>query len=247
MRLVVLAAGFATRMHPLTLERAKPLLEVGGRPVLSRILDRVLALDGLSEGVVVTNGKFHHQFEAWLGGYASPVPLRLWNDRTESDADKLGATADLALGLESLGGPPEDVLVVAGDNLFEFDLAPCAAAFRAGGGHLLLVRTVEGPIPPARYNEVTLGPAGEVLSFREKPADPVSPLSALCLYFFRPTVAERLREYLAAGGNPDAPGYFLEWLSRRERLDAVRIQGPWYDIGNLATLAAAREAYAGAQ
>jgi glucose-1-phosphate thymidylyltransferase len=244
MKAILLAAGFATRLHPLTLERAKPLLEVGGRPVLSRLLERVLELPGLDEVAVVANRRFFGQFEAWAGGLAAPVPLRLIDDGALDDAHRLGAVGDLALALGRLPDDGAPLFVAAGDNLVEADLAAYARRYAGAPAHpLLIVRRIVGEVPVGRYSEVVLDERGHVRSFREKPPDPRSPLSAVGLYFFPPTVRRWTRRYLDEGGNPDAPGHFLEWLARREQLRAAPLEGEWHDIGNLQTLAAARAAY----
>jgi len=246
-KVIALAAGFATRLFPLTRDRAKPLLEVGGRAVLSRLLDRVLEVPEITEVVVVANHRFHGQFTAWREGYRASVPIRLIDDGTTCDEDKLGAIADLELAVRSLGpeAAGEDLLVVAGDNLLDFDLRPHAASFARDRRPLLLLRELEGPLPPARYNEVRVDDRGRVIDFREKPADPRVPLVAICLYFLPSAAGEWLREYLAQGGNPDAPGYFIEWLVGRTPVRAERFAGGWFDIGNLETLEAARAAFGG--
>lgn len=240
MKAFLLAAGYATRMYPLTRERAKPLLEVGGAAILDHLLDRILPLPGLSEVIVIANDRFAKDFEAWALVRSAPVPVRVLNDSSTCEADKRGAIGDLAFALERVPVGAEEWLVAAGDNLLGFDLAPLARVFREhAGATLLAVREVpcEGPSP---YNEVTLDPTGRVLRFREKPRDPRSGLAAIALYFLPAAVAVRVPEYLDAGGNPDAPGHFVAWLVERCEVRAVPIAGPWFDIGSLAGLAQAR-------
>jgi len=244
MKAILLAAGFATRLHPLTLERAKPLLEVGGRPVLSRLLERVLTLPGLEEVLVVVNQRFRQQFETWAAGVDAPVPLRLVVDAARDEAEKLGAIGDLALALEQLADDGAPLFVGAGDNLVEADLAACARRFALDPTRpLLIVRQIQGEVPAGRYSEVVLAEGERVQRFREKPADPQSPLSAVGLYFLPAAARGWVRQYLREGGNPDAPGYFFEWLLRRVPMVAARLEGSWHDIGDLQTLAAARAAY----
>lgn len=244
MRAVLLAAGFATRLYPLTRERAKPLLEVGGKPVLSHLLERVLELPELEQVLVVTNDRFHAQFEAWAGGLAAGVPLHLLNDGARDDASKRGAIGDLALALQALPQDDAPLFVAAADNLVDADLARCARRFlEAPDTPLLFVREIEGVVPPGRYSEVLLAPDGTVRRFREKPDDPQTPLSAVGLYFLPAAARAWVATYLAGGGNPDAPGHLFEWLSRRATLRAMPLEGAWHDIGNHETLAAARAAF----
>ncbi|MEE8467910.1 MAG: sugar phosphate nucleotidyltransferase [Planctomycetota bacterium] len=245
MKAIVLAAGFATRMYPLTRDRAKPLLDVAGKPVLSRLLDRVLTLDAVDEVLVVTNHRFFDQFELWSEGYLARVPVRVLDDGSLDDAGKRGAIADLAFAVEAIDEVAADLLVVAGDNLIDFDLQPHATRFAELGRPLCLVREIEGIVPPRRFSEVTLD-GTRVLTCREKPAEVRSNLSAICLYFLPASVRPRLAEYLASQSEHDAPGHFIAWLHDREPLAASRIDGGWHDIGDLETLERARTAF-GAQ
>lgn len=244
MKALLLAAGFATRMHPLTLTRAKPLLEIGGRPMLTHLVDRLSSIRDIDEFVVVGNGKFAADFEAWRNKVACDRPVRVLNDGSTDDSDKLGAIGDIAFALERVPGD-HDWLVVAGDNLFEFDPLPFHELFREHGDPLLLLREIECAGQKSRYNEVKIDEAGVVTSFREKPPDPQSNLVAICFYFLPPALRGWIARYLAEGNNPDAPGYFIQWLARQTRVRATRFHGPWFDIGNLQTLEEARARYGG--
>jgi len=243
MKAYLLAAGYATRMHPLTLDRAKPLLEVGGAPILSHILRAILRLPGLSEVIVVTNDRFHAQFLDWASGLDLVVPLRILNDGTRDDVTRLGATGDIGFALREAPPGDEPWVVVAGDNLFAFDLLPLYEVFTSRGTPMLIVRDVPQRLGPSRYGEVTLGPGDRVVAFREKPADPRTGIAAIALYFFTPGVASAVARYLEGGGNPDAPGHFIAWLVTHTEVTAVRMPGEWFDIGSLETLRAARDRF----
>jgi glucose-1-phosphate thymidylyltransferase len=242
---LLLAAGYATRLHPLTLERPKPLLDVGGKPMLTHILERVVELPGLSEVLVVSNTKFHRVLTEWARDVDSPVPVRVLDDGSTDDSNKLGATGDVAFALGEcpLGG--EDLVVVGGDNLMGFDLRPLHAAFERHRTPLLAVRELEIGPGPSPYNEVTLDDDDRVVRFREKPDDPQSKLVAICLYFHPPEIGEWVRRYLDAGGNPDAPGHFVAWLVAQTPVHAARFEGEWLDIGSHEALAEARERFSG--
>jgi len=137
----LLAAGYATRMYPLTRDRPKPLLEVAGAPILSPILDRILALDGLSEVVVIGNERFATPLEAWAAALDVPVPVGVLNDGSSSEDDKLGAIGDLAFALGEVPPGDEDWLVAAGDNLLAFDLTLLQQAYRAATGSPSLTKS----------------------------------------------------------------------------------------------------------
>ena len=243
MKAYLLAAGYATRMRPLTDALPKPLLEVAGAPILSHVVRGVSGLEGLSEVVVIANDRFAEDFLSWAKGLEVGVPVRVLNDGTTSDADKLGAIGDLAFALATCPPGEESWLVAAGDNLLGFELRALQRVFQEDASSpLLALREVvrDGPSP---YNEVRVDAAGRVESFREKPVDPVSTLAAIALYFFPPAIADRLAAYLEAGGNPDAPGHFMAWLVDRVPVRATRLPGDWFDIGSLEGLAHAREHY----
>ena len=250
MKVVVLAAGFGTRLYPLTDSCAKPLLNVGGMSVLSRILQSVRRIPGLRSLTVVCNGKFHQDFLRWQESEPVWPPMRIISDGALDNDHRLGALRDLELGLlaeeETATDPREPVLVVGGDNVFFLDLCEVAAAFRSHPSDpLLLLRRVPEPVPPGRYSEVLLDAGGRVARFREKPTSPESALSAICLYFFPSALLGWLAEYGACGGNPDAPGHFLAWLSERTTLRAYPLPEPFFDIGDAATLLAARQHFEG--
>ena len=247
MKLYLLAAGYATRMYPLTRARAKPLLDVAGRPILAHILDRLVDLDDVSEAVVISNARFAADFRSFAEDFVTEqgakLPLRVLDDGTTDDAGRLGAIGDLALALREVPPGDEDFVVAAGDNLLGFDLRPVQAELRRRQAPVLVARQVtrEGP---SAYNEVTLssepGSEGRVVSFREKPPDPRTDLAAIALYFLPARIAEVLPRYLAQGGNPDAPGHFIAWLVGETPVFALPMEGEWFDIGSLEGLEHAR-------
>ena len=245
MRILLLAAGYATRMHPLTLNQAKPLLEVGAKPVVTRLLDTLLAQVAIEEVVLVSNHKFATDFEAWAATYECPKgetpTIRVVDDGSMNDTDKLGAIGDMALGISS--APEDDWLVAAADNLIETDFSAQLALFEAHGDAVLTVRRIEGAIPPSTYGEVHVSAEGVVSDFVEKPAAPASDLVSIGLYLYPRTITSRIQEYLDSGGNPDAPGYLVAWLCKRETVRTHILEGLWWDIGSLQALAEARAAY----
>ena len=240
----MLAAGYATRLYPLTRDRAKPLLEVGGRPILSHIVAHVLELPGLSELVVVSNARFASQFEDWKKSADWSLPVRVLDDGSTDPRSRLGATGDLAFALREVPPGSEDVLVAAGDNLIDLDLRPAYEVLRESGCPTLIVRRVGPESGPSRYNEVELAGDGSVRAMREKPERRRSELAAIAVCFYPPAIVEWLDQYLSAGGNPDAPGHFAAWLVGKTRVRSVPMEGRWFDIGSAETLAAAREAFA---
>ncbi len=244
MRAILLAAGYATRLYPLTRDRPKPLLEIAGRPLLDYLLERVLELEGLRDVTVVTNHRFAAHFERWAEARDCPVPLRIVDDGTTSEDDRLGAIGDIAFVLQQIDPQPEDTwLVAAGDNLLELDLRTIQRQFDLEPTPRILVREVDQAGGPSAYNDVELGEGGRVVGFTEKPACAVGRHAAIAVYFFPPSLASLLSRYFEAGGNPDAPGYFIEWLCQEETVYASAFEGRWFDIGSHETLEEARRVF----
>jgi dTDP-glucose pyrophosphorylase/mevalonate kinase len=244
LRVVVLAAGFATRLYPLTRDVAKPLLEVGGVPMLTRLVHQLAATGAIADVVVVHNQRFAADMTAWRDACAVDLPVHLIDNGVTDESDLRGAVADLALALEQSPAPADSVTgycLCAGDNLLD---QPLDGVLRAGLEHgeiQLLVRELPGPVPAATYSEVCLDDNGVVTSFREKPADPQSALSALAFYVLPLDLPELVSTYLARpGAARDAPGHLFAWLCGQRPCRASRVAGRWFDIGNAEQLAAAR-------
>ncbi|HAZ63888.1 MAG TPA: hypothetical protein DCZ72_09820 [Armatimonadetes bacterium] len=234
MQALILAAGYATRLHPLTLDRAKPLLPIAGRPLIEHILDRALEIDRLRGLHVVTNSRFYPDFEAWAAGYDTPVPLTIWDDGTSTNADRLGAIGDVGWMIEA-SGLDEDLLLLAGDNLFDFSLRPLGRLFAKRGTAVGTYRIAD-PELVTRYSTVEVDASGRVTSYIEKPPHPTTDLVGISCYLLARAAVPRVAEYLATGGKPDAPGYLMEWLHTQIPVHAVEFSGLWFDVGDVASL-----------
>lgn len=239
MKAIVLAAGYATRLYPLTLDRPKALLEIGGRPLLDRVLQRVLGLGDVDETIVVTNAKFAPQFEDWA---ADKHRVTVVNDGTSTEDDRLGAIGDIGFVLDLLG-IDDDVLVVAGDNLFAADITGFGEVARERRAPLLAVRDVGEISEMPKYNQVQTDADGRVTFFEEKPAAATTTLMGVALYFYPRQTLPLIRRYLAEGNNPDQPGRLVEWLYPRTPVYTWQVPGEWYDIGSPETLEEADAAF----
>jgi glucose-1-phosphate thymidylyltransferase len=218
------------------------LLPVGGRPVLDWIWDRVAAVDALDAVHLVTNARYAPQFVEW----ATEKDVVVHDDGTTSNDDRLGALGDIALVLDEAGWDTEDVLVVAGDNLFDYDLADFVDFWAAKERSASAVAVYEHPDREllSHYGIVELDVADRVESFVEKPADPPSNLVATATYIYDRAHLALLRAYLADGEAPDAPGNFLASLHTRAPVFGYRFGGEWLDIGDLTQYREADERYA---
>lgn len=246
MRVLILAAGYATRLYPLTLHQPKPLLPVAGRPMLEHILDRVCTLKEPVECLIVTNHRFAEAFTEWGRRYGSIQPkvdLKIVDDGSSSEADRLGAIGDLAFVVER-EGISEDLLVIAGDNLFDAPLGDFVAYGRKIGKPVVGVYDVGDLDAIRRYNNIRLDGEGRIVFFEEKPKHPEGTLTAIALYYFPSESWAHLRQYLAGGESRDQPGRFIEWLCRRHPVFSWRLPGRWFDIGDFQMLETANRAFA---
>lgn len=230
MKALILAAGYATRLYPLTETIAKPLLTIGGRPMVDHILERIREADPL-EVHVVTNSKFAGAFSEW-----APADVTVHDDGTTSEDDRLGAIGDLRFVVEQ-AGIDDDLLVVAGDNLFDYSLDEYVRWWRSKGV-ASAVALYEHPDRELvkQYGVVELDEHERVVSFVEKPPDPVSNLAATACYLFHREHLKLVATYLDEGNVPDQPGRFVEWLQRRAPVFGYRFSDEWLDIGDGAQL-----------
>jgi glucose-1-phosphate thymidylyltransferase len=241
MKAVVLAAGYATRLYPLTLDRPKALLPVGGRPMLEHLLDRLDEVSGLGDVYVVTNSKFAGVVGDWAA--TSGRGVRIFDDGTTTEETRLGAIGDLELAIRS-EAIDEDLLVLAGDNLFSESFAAFADFGREKGSPALGVYDV-GDLERVRgrYNAIEVDGDDRVVFFEEKPERPTSTLTGIALYFYPRSSLGLVSRYLGEGNNPDQPGRLVEWLHPRTPVYAWRVPGRWYDVGSRETLAEADRAF----
>jgi len=245
MNVLILAAGYATRLYPLTKKKAKPLLEVGGKPMIEWVLDNLADVRDIETVYVVTNAKFAADFQAWADHYRdrhAGVKIKIVNDGSTSDGDKLGAIGDIQFVLtrEPLSG--SGLLIVAGDNLFSDSLADFVAQARKTQA-TVAVYDVGDREAIKRYGNIDIDAQGTIAHFEEKPEKPRSTLAAIALYYYSPKVLELVPTYLAAGNNPDQPGRFVQWLYQRQPVQTFQIKGKWLDIGSKETLEKANKAF----
>jgi glucose-1-phosphate thymidylyltransferase len=246
MNVLILAAGYATRLYPLTETKAKPLLEVAGKPMIEWVLDNLAPIPDLGTIYVVTNDKFARDFQAWADRYAQAHPkltFKIVNDGSRSDADKLGAIGDVRLVIDREGLTSAPLIVVAGDNLFSEPLADFAAQAR-GSAATLATYDVGDLEAIKKYASIQTDAAGVITHFEEKPEKPESTLTGIALYYFSPETLELFTTYIAAGNNPDQPGRFIQWLYPRRPVKTYQIKGTWYDIGSKETLEEAGRIFA---
>jgi glucose-1-phosphate thymidylyltransferase len=223
MKALILAAGYATRLRPLTDAVPKQLLPVGGRPMVDWIIDRIEETSA-DEVHLVTNARFAADFARW----AKDKDVRVHDDGTTSNENRLGAIGDI-----QFAGLDDDLLVIAGDNLFEYSLADYESYWRAHeGASSIAVLDVGDPELAKQYGIVDVDEHDRVVDFVEKPEEPPTTLCATATYLYTREHARLISTYLEEGNPPDAPGNYVAWLHKREPVYAYRFAGEWFDIGD---------------
>jgi glucose-1-phosphate thymidylyltransferase len=246
MKVVVLAAGYATRLYPITLNQPKPLLPVAGKPMIERVLDNLTPIEGIDRIYVVTNAKFAGHFQKWSEHYhatKSKLEFTVVNDGTTSDADKLGAIGDIHYVLKTQN-VDDDLVVVAGDNLFSEKLGEFGKFCRGKNAPVLALYDVGDLEQIKKYNSISVDGTGRITFFEEKPRNPASTLTGIALYFYPKAAIPLIKQYIAEGNNPDQPGRLVQWLYPRTPVYTWRVPGLWFDIGSKETLEEADQIFA---
>jgi glucose-1-phosphate thymidylyltransferase len=246
MKVLILAAGYATRMYPLTLTQPKPLLSVAGKPMIEHVLDNLAPIGNLDRIYVVTNAKFADHFQQWADHYRatkSKLDFTIVNDQSTDDTNKLGAIGDLNLVINQQQ-IDDDLMVVAGDNLFNQSLESFGQVCRSRKAPVLAVYDVGSLEQIKKYNSITLDGQGRITFFEEKPANPTSTLTGIALYYYPKKILPLIKQYIAEGNNPDQPGRLVQWLYPRTPFYTWRVPGLWFDIGSKETLEEANQIFA---
>lgn len=242
MKTIILAAGYATRLYPLTENFPKPLLKVGEKTILDWLIEDIDTSGLADEYVVVTNHKFADQFERWADGHS--LPITVVDDGTGTNETRLGAVKDIQFAVERQG-IGEDVLVIAGDNVLDFSLVPFIRFGREQDCSCVMCYEENEPAKQKRTAIITVDAENTITSYEEKPGEPKSNLAVPPFYFYKAEDVRRIPEALEAGCGYDAPGSFAAWLSYRTTMKAYKMPGNRYDIGNLESYERIRTTYRG--
>jgi glucose-1-phosphate thymidylyltransferase len=229
---VLLAAGYATRLYPLTTDRPKALLPLqGSQVILDGVIQTLPEVPGVRTTVLVTNARFADQFHAWQ--QARKAPIVIMDDGTTTVETRLGAIRDLELA-RAQGQPGDDLLVLGTDNLFAWSLADFVSRAQRHAPHATVgLWPASSKASATQFGVVTREASGRITAFVEKSPQPPSREVALCVYYFPAAMHGKISAFLAGGGNPDAPGYFIKWLVEQDAVYGEMMPGAWYDIGAL--------------
>ena len=246
MKVLILGAGYATRLYPLTLNQPKPLLPVAGKPMIEYVLDNIAPVGGIDRVYVVTNEKFAGHFQKWSDQYRatkSKLDFTIVNDHSTDDSNKLGAIGDMHLVITK-EKVDDDLIVVAGDNLFSQSLEGFGAICRQKKAPVLAVYDVKSLEEIKKYNSITLDAEGKITFFEEKPKTPTSTLTGIALYYYPKNSLPLIHQYMAEKNNPDQPGRLIQWMYQKTPVYTWTVPGLWFDIGSKESLEEANRIFA---
>ncbi len=244
MKAIIPAAGYATRLHPLTKDQPKHLLDVKGKAIIEHIIDKIEEIEDVDEILVVTNEKFFDNFQKWAEEFECDIPIRVFNDGTTSNDDRLGQIGDIHFALEK-GNVDDDVMIIAGDNLFNFSLHGVKEVFYNKRSNVNALYDVRSRESAKQLGIATIDNEQKIVGFHEKPEEPKSTLASIGIYLFPKENVQLFSNYLNAGNKPDKMGYFMEWLIQNDELHGHVYTEKWFDIGWHESLEEARREFEG--
>jgi glucose-1-phosphate thymidylyltransferase len=244
MKALILAAGYATRLYPLTKEYPKPLLKLGEKRIIDYIVEKLQNLEGLDEIIVVTNSRFISLFREWAKKIRIKVRLSIIDDLTKGLAERRGAIGDIDFVINDKQ-LKDDLLVIGGDNIFQDSLDKFLSFVKSKKVEPVIGAYNVGGLEKARhYGVIELNNRDKVVDFQEKPRIPKSTLVATCLYYFPKEKLRLIKEYVNSKTNgADATGLYIDWLSKKTPVYGFVFNKEWFDIGELKFYNEAKQAY----
>ena len=239
MKCLILAAGYATRLYPLTENFPKPLLKVGDKTILDWLIDDIRSSGIVDEFAVVTNHRFAPIFREW-----APVGVTIVDDGTSTNETRLGAVKDIQFAIESLA-LDDDLLVIAGDNVLDFSLVKFIDYARTKGTSCIMRYFEPDEARLHKCGIVETDAEDRVLSMEEKPAQPRSHWCCPPFYYYTKADARLVARGIESGCGTDAPGSYIAWLATQTVVHAMEMPGSRYDIGNLESYRTVCETYKG--
>ena len=230
MKAVILAAGYATRLYPLTLNKPKALLEINKKPIMNYIIEQVNTLPNIDFIYVVTNDKFAGNFSDWAVSVESKIPIKIINDGTTAEENRKGAIGDIQFVIER-EKTDDDLIIIAGDNFFTFSLKNYYDFAMSTGKDCACAKEFEDASMLNQFAIALLDESGKLIDLEEKPQNPKSNLVVYANYIYKKNTLPLIKKYLQEGNIPDAPGFFLQWLYKKQDVYVYKIDGECFDIG----------------
>ena len=241
MKVIILAAGYATRLWPLTLDKPKPLLPVGGKPLLEYIIAKFEPVKTVNDIYIITNSKFVENFNRWKQAYRGKKKISVIDDGVQNHDQRRGSIGDIIFAVEKKD-IDTDIVVVAGDNIFNFEIGDFIKKGRGNSPFATIgLFNIDDFNLAKKYGIVEMNGSSRILSFEEKPEEPKSTLAAMCLYYFPKEKLSLFKKYQSEGNPLDLAGSFIRWLSVKEDVHGYIFNGIWLDIGDKHLLKKAQE------
>ena len=242
MKCLILAAGYATRLYPLTENFPKPLLKIGEKTILDWLLEDIHTAGEVDDYIVISNHKFAHHFQNWAAQHT--LPITVLDDGTSTNETRLGAVKDIQFAIDTLQ-LDDDLLIIAGDNVLDFSLTQFIA-YAKNKRTSCIMRYYEPNIEKLRKAGVAqLDDNDLIVSMEEKPANPKAHWCTPPFYFYTKNDAKLVKVGIESGCGTDAPGSFMAWLATQTPIYAMEMPGSRYDIGNLESYEAVKQNYKG--
>ena len=239
---LILAAGYATRLYPLTENFPKPLLKVGEKSILDHLIDDIDTLGEVSHYVVISNHKFASHFEQWAA--EKDVNITVVDDMTETNETRLGAVRDIQFAIDKLS-LDDDMLVIAGDNVLDFSLTKFINYAKEKKTSAVMRYFEADRKRLTKSGVLKIGENDIIVDMTEKPAEPESNWCCPPFYFYTREDAKKVQRALDEGAGADAPGSFIAWLCHDTSVHAMEMPGKRYDIGNLESYEKVQKEYRG--
>ena len=242
MKCLILAAGYATRLYPLTENFPKPLLEVGGKTILDWLIDDIDTCGEIDEYVVISNHKFARRFDVWAENNLHKITVV--DDGTSTNETRLGAVCDVQFAIDKLG-LDDDMLVIAGDNLLDFSLTSFIKYAKSKNTSCIMRYYEADEKRLTKCGVVEIDDNDRIIRMEEKPALPKSHWCCPPFYYYTKADASLVKKGIAAGCGIDAPGSYIAWLCGETVVHAMEMPGKRYDIGNLESYEKVKKEYKG--
>ena len=242
MKCLILAAGYATRLYPLTENYPKPLLKVGDKTILDWLVDDIDTAGKVDEYVVISNHKFAHHFDEWAKNKAQKITVV--DDGTSSNETRLGAVRDIQFAIDALG-LDDDMLVIAGDNVLDFSLTRFIDYAEKKNTSCIMRYFEATEKKLQKCGVVSIDENDLITDMEEKPECPKSNWCCPPFYYYTKKDAKLVKTGIESGCGIDAPGSYIAWLCKQTRVHAMEMPGKRYDIGNLESYARVQEEYTG--
>ncbi len=243
MKVLILAAGYGTRLYAIVKDKPKALLDIHGRPLIEYVLDKIKQLEGLNEFILVTNNKFDKIFQDWAESLKFPYKIKIINDGTLTPEDRLGSIGDINFVLQKYP-IKDDVLVLGSDNLFDYSLEDYVRFAKGKPSDVTIgLYDIHNREEAKKFGVVALDKSNKIISFEEKPAEPKSTLVSMCCYYLPQKTLGLIGDYLRESKKSDTSGDYVRWLYQKNNVYGFKFDGKWYDIGSVESYHEAQEKF----